>query len=382
MSTRASPRAVTSIGAPAQDLAWLKPLREWPQRLVLALQSEAAVVRVVLATVRGSAPREAGASMLVGQSLIEGSIGGGQLEWQALSAARALLGESAAPARLQRVVLGVERAQCCGGVVELWLERYTRAELPLLHEAIQSARRGPVMLLRTITPDGVQRALVSDLGAGADCDQLLQAPRARALPRLQCLGEDQVRFMERLDDPLPPVWLYGAGHVGQALARILVELPLHLTWIDSRAELLPAPWSDSMQVLHRADPVASVAAAPQSAHFLVLTHSHPLDYALCRGILARDDMGWLGLIGSKSKAARFRTRLARDGLHAERIARLVCPIGMSGIVSKWPAAIAVGVAAQLLQQLAVEVSSQQLASLPAASAMECTSERCASCGSL
>ena len=172
-NARASPRAVAATDAAAQDMAWLKPLREWPQRLALALQRESTVVRVVLASVRGSAPREAGASMLVGHGLIEGSIGGGQLEWQALAAARALLTEPAVPARLQRVVLGVERAQCCGGVVELWLERYTRAELPLLHEAIQSARRGPVMLLRTITPDGVQRALVSDLGAGADCDQLL-----------------------------------------------------------------------------------------------------------------------------------------------------------------------------------------------------------------
>lgn len=381
-NARALPRAVAAIGAPAHDMAWLKPLREWPQRLVLALQRESAVVRVVLATVRGSAPREAGASMLVGHDLIEGSIGGGQLEWQALAAARALLGESAVPARLQRVVLGVERAQCCGGVVELWLERYTRTELKLLHQAVKSARCGPVTLVRTINPDGVERALVSDLGADVECDQLLQAPRARAVPRLQCIGADQVRFMERLDDPSPPVWLYGAGHVGQALARILVELPLRLTWIDSRAELLPAPWSDSMQVLHRADPVGSVATAPAGAHFLVLTHSHPLDYALCRSILERDDFTSLGLIGSKSKAARFRTRFARDGLHAERIARLVCPIGMGSIVSKWPAAIAVGVAAQLLQQLAADVSPQQRASLPAATATECTGERCANCGSL
>ena len=381
MSARASPRAIAAINAPAQGIAWLKPLREWPQRLVLALGREPAVVRVVLATVRGSAPREAGAGMLVGQAVTEGSIGGGQLEWQALAAARALLGESAAPARLQRVVLGVEREQCCGGVVELWLERYTRADLTLLHQAIQRTRRTALVLVRTISPDGVERALVSDLGAGVECDQLLQAPRARALPRLQRIGADQIKFMERLDDPMPPVWLYGAGHVGQALARILVELPLHLTWIDSRAELLPAPWSDSMRVWHRADPVASVAEAPAGAHFLVLTHSHPLDYALCRSILAREDFTWLGLIGSKSKAARFRTRFARDGVHAERIARLVCPIGMGGIVSKWPAAIAVGVAAQLLQQLAADVSPQQLASLPASTATECTSERCASCGS-
>jgi xanthine dehydrogenase accessory factor len=381
MSARVLLRPAAAIGVAAQDLAWLKPLREWPQRLAQALQREAAVVRVVLATVRGSAPREAGASMLVGHDLTEGSIGGGQLEWQALAAARDLLSEPAVPARLQRVVLGVERAQCCGGVVELWLERYTRAELKLLRQAIQRARYGAAVLVSAINPEGVERALVCDLGADADCDELLQAPRARALPRLQCIGAQRVRFMERLDNPLPPVWLYGAGHVGQALARILAELPLRLSWIDSRIELLPAPWCDSMQVLHRADPVASVAAAPAGAYFLVLTHSHRLDYALCRSILERDDFAWAGLIGSDSKAARFRARLARDGLHAERISRLVCPIGMSGIVSKWPAAIAVGVAAQLLQQLAADIESPQPASLTT-STLECTGERCATCGSL
>jgi xanthine dehydrogenase accessory factor len=370
------------MDAAVQDVAWLKPLRQWPQRLVLALQREAAVVRVVLATVRGSAPREAGASMLVGQGLTEGSIGGGQLEWQALATARALLGEPALPARLQRVVLGVERAQCCGGVVELWLERYTRAELTLLHQAIECARRGPAVLISTVNSNGVQRQLVGELGAGVECDQLLQAPPARALPRLQCTGAEPVQFMERLDNALPPVWLYGAGHVGQALARILSELPLRLSWIDSRIELLPAPWCDSMQVLCRADPVASVAAAPAGAYFLVLTHSHPLDYALCRSILERDDFAWAGLIGSASKAARFRARLARDGLGAERIARLVCPIGMIDIASKWPAAIAVGIAAQLLQQFAADVEPQQRASSPAATTMECTSERCATCGSI
>jgi xanthine dehydrogenase accessory factor len=370
------------MAAAVQDMAWLKSLRHWPQRLVLALQREAVVVRVVLATVRGSAPREAGASMLVGQGITEGSIGGGQLEWQALAAARALLGEPAVPARLQRVVLGVERAQCCGGVVELWLERYTRAELTLLHQAMQRARRGPAVLVSTINSNGVHREVVGQLGAGVECDQLLQASHARALPRLQSIGAEPVRFMERLDNPLPPVWLYGAGHVGQALARILSELPLHLSWIDSRIELLPAPWSDSMQVLYRTDPVASVAAAPAGAFFLVLTHSHPLDYALCRSILERDDFAWAGLIGSASKAARFRARLARDGLGAERIARLVCPIGMIDIASKWPAAIAVGIAAQLLQQFAADVEPQQRASSPAATTMECTSERCATCGSI
>jgi hypothetical protein len=160
-----------------------------------------------------------------------------------------------------------------------------------------------------------------------------------------------VTFLERLDDELPAVWLYGAGHVGQALARILMELPLRLTWADSRAELFPAALPFDVRLRRESDSLATVSEAPPGAYFLVMTHSHALDYELVRAILRRNDFSWLGLIGSQSKAARFRSRLARDGIGAERIARLVCPIGVRGIQSKWPAAIAVGVAAQVMQEI-------------------------------
>jgi xanthine/CO dehydrogenase XdhC/CoxF family maturation factor len=158
-------------------------------------------------------------------------------------------------------------------------------------------------------------------------------------------------FIERLDDEFPAVWLYGAGHVGQALARILAELPLRLTWIDSRAELFPETLSRGVRFLHDADSVATMSEAPVGAYFVVMSHSHPLDFALCHALLERNDFAWLGLIGSASKAARFRSRLRRAGLGADVIGKLVCPIGVDGIESKWPAAIAVAVAAQLMQQI-------------------------------
>ncbi|MGA2024904.1 MAG: xanthine dehydrogenase accessory protein XdhC [Steroidobacteraceae bacterium] len=380
MSARASALGTSAPAVAAGSLAALRALHDWPQGLIQGLQREAVLVRIVLAAVRGSAPREPGAVMLVGGGGIAGTIGGGQLEWQALAAARALLADSSVPARVQRLVLGSELAQCCGGVVELWLERYTRADLALLQLAAQAARRGPTVLLSTLTPAGIERALVRDSGADAQIDRLLRAPRAQGLPRLLHTAAGQAHLMERLDQALPPLWLFGAGHVGQALARILVELPVHLTWIDSRAELLPAQHCDSMQILHSADPVGSVAAAPALARFLVLTHSHPLDYALCRSVLQRGDFAWVGLIGSQSKAARFRARLAREGLSSELIARLVCPIGVAGIASKWPAAIAVGVAAQLLRDLAAEASLERRPEPAIAGSIDCGSERCGSCG--
>jgi len=187
-----------------------------------------------------------------------------------------------------------------------------------------------------------------------------------------------------LDDDLPEVWLFGAGHVGQALVRVCADLPLRLTWIDSRAESFPAEPPVAVSILRTLSPVQSVATAPAGVSFLVLTHSHDLDYALCRTILERDNFAWLGLIGSKSKAARFRSRLARDGLGRGSIARLVCPIGIGGIRSKWPAAIAVGVAAQLLREASADLedfaeSAESNAHHGARPEAECAAGGCSGC---
>jgi xanthine dehydrogenase accessory factor len=161
----------------------------------------------------------------------------------------------------------------------------------------------------------------------------------------------------------------------------LMELPLRLTWVDSRAEQFPAQRSAAVEIWHSPDPVASVAAAPRGTRFLVMTHSHPLDYALCRAILERNDFAWAGLIGSMSKAARFRSRLARDGVGAQAIARLVCPIGIEGITSKWPAAIAVGVAAQVMQEISAGVNAGRQGRAAAPTENDCPRIACASCGS-
>lgn len=356
------------------------PPRDWLPALLRALQREPVVVRVVLAEVRGSAPREPGVGMLVGHAGIEGTIGGGQLEWQMLAAARSLLEQPRVSARIKRMVLGADLGQCCGGVVEVWMERFTRADLGLLQAASDAATRGSAVLVSTITQSGVERRVVRDSGVDPAADQLLRAPRAQAPPRLSRQTAGETTLLERLDDELPPLWLYGAGHVGQALARILMELPLRLTWIDSRADLFPLHIAGSVRVLHGADPVASVADAPQGARFVVLTHSHPLDYALCRAILGRNDFAWAGLIGSLSKAARFRSRLARDGLGGAVIARLICPIGISGITSKWPAAIAVGIAAQLMREISATAGDANPAPQFAVAAA-CAPSSCATCGS-
>ncbi|MGH8444763.1 MAG: xanthine dehydrogenase accessory protein XdhC [Solimonas sp.] len=318
----------------------LGALADWPRSAAQLLQRHAAVVRVVVAVVRGSAPREPGACMLVTPDALLGTIGGGHLEWQAANLAQALLDEPrAAPARLQRYVLGTELGQCCGGVVELWIERYRRDDAAWLEGLADALHERPALELRSTLRGG---AVTHALHAGVAAND----GHGAALHR----DGDVVELRERLAAGAP-LWLYGAGHVGQALARIVAELPLRLTWIDARAELFPAAVPGSARVLLPDDPVATVAPAPAGARFLVMTHDHELDYRLCRAILARDDFAFAGLIGSKSKAARFRSRLARDGVAPARIARLVCPVGRGEARSKWPAAIAVSIAAQLLDTL-------------------------------
>jgi xanthine dehydrogenase accessory factor len=282
-------------------------MTDWLATLAQRLESEPAVVRVVVAATRGSAPREAGACMLVGAAAVDGTIGGGNLEWKAIHIARDMLREPGAEAmRVDRFSLGATLGQCCGGAVELRFERHAQAD----REAL--ARR------------------------------LIDEPRPRAMP----------------------LWLFGAGHVGNALVRVLESLPFQVTWVDGREGVFPESLPGNVSVLRSDVPESEVPSAPAEAFYLVLTHSHDLDYEILRAILRRDDFSWLGLIGSDTKARRFRQRLAAQGMPPALIARVVCPIGIDGIDSKLPGAIAVSVAAQL-QQVA-EAQALRAAAKPSA----------------
>ena len=321
---------------------WLRALSDtWPRAVCRLLEAgEPVVTRVLIAEVRGSAPREPGACMLVSQSGTYGTIGGGNLEWQAMQASQSLLAFGSSSVQIRRLVLGRELGQCCGGVVHLWLERFTPADLPFLRRAARTGSRDAVA------------AIVSEVSGQGVVRRLLDRGGIQPRLRFTSTSDENATLLEPLAGNRATLWLYGAGHVAQALIRLMAELPFDVTWVDSRAELLPAPLPDNVHPLCVRAPTNTVNSAPVGARFLVMTHDHGLDYALCRKILERNDFAWLGLIGSKSKGARFRSRLAREGVAAETIARLVSPIGVDGIDNKWPAAIAVAVAAQLLQGLA------------------------------
>jgi xanthine dehydrogenase accessory factor len=315
-------------------------MSDWLAALVDRLAHEEAVVRVVVSAVRGSAPREPGACMLVGASQVDGTIGGGHLEWKALEIARGMLqpGADESP-RVDRFVLGATLGQCCGGAVELWFERIAAAHRDFFLDALAQRRSGAALAIATPRELGTRapRALIA-----ADPGD----------PRARLAGPDRDILVERIDTGHVPLLLFGAGHVGRAIARVLAELPFDVTWVDERAEEFPASLPDNVTPLASDSPVDEVARAPRDAMYLVLTHRHDLDFDLCRAILRRGDFRWAGLIGSSAKAASFRKRLARQGVAPDRIARLTSPIGVRGIASKAPAAIAIGVAAQLLLAIA------------------------------
>jgi xanthine dehydrogenase accessory factor len=318
---------------------WLEPLTgHWTEAASRFLATHACLVRITVVALRGSAPRNAGASMLVDAERTLGTIGGGHLEWRAIALAReALENASTSAVRWIELVLGPDLGQCCGGRVELWLERLTEDDLGWLNDAANQLRAG-----RAST-------LVTDMKHGAVSHRLLASlPGARL--RLVRGADDDLRLFEPLLRVRPALYIFGAGHVGQALVRLLAELALFdITWIDPRAELLPEKAPAEVRALVCDAPARLARSAPPGTRFIVMTHDHALDFDLCDVILRREDASWLGLIGSASKSARFRSRLKREGVPLEALSQLHCPIGVPRISSKLPAALAIAIAAQLLQ---------------------------------
>ena len=255
------------------------------------LHEHRAAIVVEVTQARGSVPREIGTRMLVSATDIIGTVGGGHLELKAIGCAREMLRTRECDSHTQHFPLGPALGQCCGGAVTL-----------------------------------AYHAL--------DATQLAGWPVAAPLFHLQ---------------------LYGAGHVGRAIATLLATLDVNVDWIDEREEEFPATttlgtaWPERIRRVCVDAVEGEVGLAPRGASYLVLTHNHDLDLRITEAILKRGDFGFLGLIGSKTKQARFVHRFEQRGIAPEAIARMTCPIGIEGIVGKEPEIIALAVVAQLLQ---------------------------------
>jgi len=163
----------------------------------------------------------------------------------------------------------------------------------------------------------------------------------------QCCGGKTTLLFEPLLQAQPEIYLFGAGHVGQALVNLLATLPCHVNWIDSR----PAQFSHvpaGVMTLQPDDPLDCVTQAPAGSYFIIMTHHHPLDFDLCEAVLKRGDFHYAGVIGSATKNQRFRYRLAGKGVASEPLARLRCPIGLPDVKGKLPAEIAVAIAGEII----------------------------------
>jgi len=247
------------------------------------------LILVTVARTSGSVPRETGAWMTVTVDGIDGTVGGGHLEFDAIARARTALAGGELEDEV-RYPLGPGLGQCCGGVVWLRFERVA-------------------------------------------------------------VGED---LQSRLPvEPLRPLALFGAGHVGRAIARIARDLPLALHWIDSREDQFPAEPPAPHWRQEAVDPIADAVPDLASASaVLIMSYSHAEDFNLVAACLKRQrersDLPFIGLIGSKTKWASFRHRLQARGFTEAELAQVVCPIGLAGVAGKQPGVIAVAVMAQIL----------------------------------
>ena len=327
-------------------------LRRWFPRLLQALAQQPQVL-VTVVHARGSVPRDAGARMWVGADQVTDTIGGGNLEWQAIDRARQWLRHGGSATSLDAVYadrtrdrqalcasgrreivrypLGPRLGQCCGGAVWLMFEWLDAADL-FWCEPVGRA---------LLANGAVSRVL--DLSAGT---VRLPTPGAnRDGDPYTVYQPGRLVFVDVLQHGQPTVVVCGAGHVGQAVVRLLGDLPFRVIWLDPREQGFPALLPDNVQcVTGDADDVIDL---PDDAYWLVLTHNHALDQQLIEAVLQHRRTRFLGMIGSRTKLASFRSRLARR-FPPEQIERLQCPIGSLPVRSKEPAIIAVSVVAQLL----------------------------------
>ncbi|QBH18283.1 xanthine dehydrogenase accessory protein XdhC [Alcaligenes faecalis] len=311
-------------------------MSNWPSLAVARLKAGERLVLCSVALAKGSTPRTTGTVMLFSQTEQWLTIGGGHLEWVAAEQARVLLGQPGGPTwSMSRLPLGPSLGQCCGGVVTLLYETLDTADLDWLEALDGTLRAGQAVSRRSrLRPDGSK--LVD-----------IQCPSLVDESRLDYDGSQGV-WLEDLPPAPLTILLFGAGHVGEALVQILGTLPCRVLWIDERPELFPAQVPDNVSLEVTDIPDALIEQAPANSYFLVMTHNHGLDLALCQKILRRPDTAYVGLIGSMTKRRQFERRLQQRGMPESRIQDLVCPIGMPGINGKAPSIIAVAVAAELL----------------------------------
>ena len=315
-------------------------MNEWIDDLVDLAAAAERVVVVTVAGVRGSAPREVGAKMLVTEKETLGTIGGGQLEYECSRIAFDMLGHDEQPV-VRKFPLGTAMGQCCGGVVDILFESIASGMPGWLRE-LSALHRGYDRHKGVVTPESVYE--LDDRAMKAeeldDARSSLESRRAAH----QCNDW----FFEPVVGNEFNIAVFGAGHVGSAVVRSLSALDCTIRWVDNRRNVF-GNTPINVRTIEAVDPTLEVAALPPGSCYLVMTHSHALDFEICDRILRRGDAAYCGLIGSVTKRRRFEKRYREQGMSNAVLEHLVCPIGVDGISGKKPAEIAVAVSAEVLQ---------------------------------
>jgi len=334
----------------------------WIDEIAARARAEGEVVRVVVASAEGSAPREAGAAMIIGRETCTGSIGGGALELAAVMHARRILTELAffAPVWRRELVdypLGPALAQCCGGYVRLLFEVFTGRTCAAVTQARSGGEPGAGIAVRPCAGGRMSLAFdrrwtgVAPAVVELVVREMLSGIRPRVATLIEVADGGAPWLVEPLATPAVPLHLYGAGHVGRAIVHVLDGLPFDVAWVDTSRERFPDSAPRHARMVVAADPAKVASRAPAGALHLVMTYSHALDLAICEAVLRRGDFAYLGLIGSRTKRARFVKRLGEAGVAPAMLARLTCPIGIEAVRGKTPVRIAIATAAQLVAVL-------------------------------
>ena len=282
------------------------------------------VCLVVVTDVKGSAPREAGSMMLVFADHIMGSIGGGALEYKAIETARAHRLEAGFERQTRSYPLGPSLGQCCGGQVRLMYEWYNPATLPAQ----------PALAELAAQKDGYSMHDTASQNVPAACQQ----------PHDDIAGN---MCLLTLSEQVCDVFIYGAGHVGRSVVELARHLHCRIYWIDVDDGRYPETIPPTVIKLPAQAPQTIAARAPDDAIHLVMTYSHQLDYDIVSVLLASGEFAQCGLIGSETKATRFRNRLEKNGISSDQINRLVCPVGLQQVAGKAPLQVALSITAQL-----------------------------------
>ena len=315
---------------------------QWLSDLALQLELGQTQVLVTVVHTQGSTPRDTGARMWVGADFVVDTIGGGHLEWKAMADARQMLEQPGVQRKIERYPLGPGLGQCCGGVVWLLFEPLGHDDASWCTQIAATLEQGG-HVVRTVA---VSPPPADDSPPRVPSPVTLQHMGHGALPEsITHLDKDAATVTDVWTAPTAHVVVCGAGHIGNAIVKVLVNLPVQVIWLDPRDNCWPSSVPPNVRVVQGdADDVSDM---PENAYWLILTHNHALDLAIIDAVFRKKTFSFLGLIGSKSKKARFVTQLSRRHT-PELVQQICCPIGVVQTSSKLPSVIAVSIVAQLL----------------------------------